>query len=494
MVASASAGSAGDVESDKAHCFNRDANNKIEACTRLIEDPFLNDVTRGMAFAFRCSSYVTLRRMDQARGDCFSARHLAPEAPQSHFASYMFNFYSGDKGTAQLHLSEFRRALDAQNRREHELQERRRKSPVLEAARDSCFSEIDGRRPERVIAACDKFRGWTKVSDERAFASAVSCHFRSRLEHLELATRDCNRALQTDTPNAYAYFARGYLRQLQGDFGGSLTDFDQAAATGGLPREENGLMFLVRTVAERIRWERNRRSFTEAKGIDGTDRDEAVDADLERHAEEMKRRATEEATLLKRALERSRKVVDDPLHSETEFELCSPGKLSRSRERACLARELKRAPNQPSLLIRLANLHAESGNHGLAVGYWSRLISTAPEDSELYIARCRQRFVWGQQLRLALKDCSKAIGRSPENHVPLELRGSVHLRLKDIYAAISDYEAALSFNHMCSRCLYGRALARLALGDAKGHAADVARAKELSPTIEREFWNPFRQD
>ncbi len=485
------AATAGDVERDKAHCFNRDAINKIEACTRLIDDDSLDADTRGLAHAFRCSSNVILRRMDQARGDCFIARHLAPEAPQSHFASYMFSFYEGDRSVAEIHLSNFRRALDTQRDRERELQERRSENPALEDARDRCLSEAPDPRPERVIVACDRFRGLTDFDDERAIASAVSCHFRSRLGFLALARRDCGRAFQNASINAYAYFARGYLRQLQGDFRGALTDFDKTAATGTLPPEQTRLMYLFRTFAERVLWEHARRSRSEAKDTDENEENEVAGADLERHWEAMGRRDAEEWLLAERALTRLNRKTEDPLDSQAETGLCAAESLSRPRERACLARALKRMPGKPSLLIRLANLHAQSGNHKAAVDLWSRLIAAAPDDAELYTARCRQRFVWGKQLRSALADCNKAVGRSPENYVALELRGSVYLRLKDFGAAIADYDAALALNPMCNRCLYGRGLALLAQGSDAAHEADIAGARKLNPAIEREFWNPY---
>lgn len=488
------AASAGDVERDKAHCFNRDAINKIEACTRLIDDDSLDADTRGLAHAFRCSSNVTLRRMDQARGDCFIARHLAPEAPQSHFASYMFSFYDGDKTAAEIHLSNFRRALDRQRDRERELQGRRSENPALEDARDRCLSEGADLRPERVILACDRFRGLTDFDDERAFASAVSCHFRSRLGFLALANRDCNRAFQNASSSSYAYFARGYLRVLQGNFRDALTDFDRAAATGALPREQTRLMYLSRTFAGRILWEHARRSHSEAKDTDENEENEeneVAGADLQRHWEAMQRRDAEEWLIAERALTRLKRETEDPLDSRSEDQLCSAESLSRPRERACLARALKRTPGNPSLLIRLANLHAQSGNHQAAVDLWSRLIVAAPENAELYTARCRQRFVWGKQLRSALADCNEAVGKSPENYVPLELRGSVYLRLKDFDAAIADYDAALALNPMCNRCLYGRGLALLAQGSDAAHEADIAGARKLNPEIEREFWNPY---
>jgi tetratricopeptide (TPR) repeat protein len=466
---------------DETACFNGTGSDRIGACSRLIDDKGLDEAKRGIAFTIRCTAYVDLKKVEQAHRDCSVARRLAPEAPYTHFASYKQSFLSGDKRASATHLASYRAKLAEATA----LEEANEKDPLAAARLANlhvmCVSKVLGPYPEEVVSACDAFWRLSADKDDRALAAAVSCSIRTRLGDLSSAEKDCARSFESAPSSAYGHFARGYLRFMNEDYEGAVMDFRAAQAIGNLPREESEMLSRQLLVTSDLVAEATR-----------------IVAEAARKRAETTgpwERGTEQAVLAERRLKQTKSgtyhTAYDPLDPEADTQICGIEPSSPAGQQACLSRALRQTPNKPDLMIRLANLYAQSGNYAAAVKLWSRLIAVAPASTEFVIARCRVRFAWGQQLQAALKDCSSAISDDPKDHVPLELRASVYLRLKKTEAAIADYDDALMLHPYCSRCFYGRGLAKLQNGDANAMMKDVSEAKRLHPTIDKEFWDPY---
>jgi hypothetical protein len=61
------------------------------------------------------------------------------------------------------------------------------------------------------------------------------------------------------------------------------------------------------------------------------------------------------------------------------------------------------------------------------------------------------------------------------------------LKSGDHAAALADYETALRGNPNRPLALFGRGLALIATGEARQGKADLAAARALMPTVDREF-------
>jgi hypothetical protein len=427
---------------DEAVCFKGQGAERLEACSRLIDSKDADEHTRGLAYASRCMEHVNLRKLEIAREDCDAARRIAPDATQTQFALYSVNFYGGAPRDAEIHLAKYRALVNAERERQAEKEElqvekERLRQEAIQVAdlRHQCVTETISRHPQDVIASCDALWDLSKADlKDRALASAISCKMRTRLGLLDLAERDCTRSFQSSPSSAYGHFARASLRLVTSDFEGALADINAAKAFASLPRQETKLLGRYHSLATRGVVENARRKAEEQKFA--------------------RERAREEQARLESLLRnKSKSEPDDPFESEAdEWQICQSYQSAPLRERACLNRALKKNPYNHILLIRLGTTYAQSGDHLAGINMWSNLLSAAPSNNELLIARCRQRAVWGNELQLALKDCSDAIMGDPKNHAPLELRAGIHLRLKNIEAALADYNAAMAVNPDCSGC------------------------------------------
>ena len=106
--------------------------------------------------------------------------------------------------------------------------------------------------------------------------------------------------------------------------------------------------------------------------------------------------------------------------------------------------------------------------------------------------RCWARAVTGQQLELALADCTKSIEIKPDrpdNVYTHDARGLVDLRLGKYQDALADYDLAVAGDSKQARPLFGRGIAKLRLGDTTGSNADMEAAKKIDPDIADEFRN-----
>jgi len=101
--------------------------------------------------------------------------------------------------------------------------------------------------------------------------------------------------------------------------------------------------------------------------------------------------------------------------------------------------------------------------------------------------RCWARALWGQELDRAEADCSAALKLrtkdSAEYTEVLDSRGMVRLRRANYAGSIADYDAALARRPTLAWSLYGRAIAKLRLGNSAEGQADIAAATKQQADI-----------
>jgi tetratricopeptide (TPR) repeat protein len=96
-----------------------------------------------------------------------------------------------------------------------------------------------------------------------------------------------------------------------------------------------------------------------------------------------------------------------------------------------------------------------------------------------YNDRCWARAVSGIDLDQALADCNEALRLMPDFVPALDSRAFLHLRGGRFQEAIADYDTAIMGSPQDSWSLYGRAIAKMRLGDAQGAQADIEASKAV---------------
>lgn len=88
----------------------------------------------------------------------------------------------------------------------------------------------------------------------------------------------------------------------------------------------------------------------------------------------------------------------------------------------------------------------------------------------------------GDQLQRALADCNESLRQRANDANALDSRGLLHLKLADLDAAITDYEAALRLDPRRPGSLYGCGIAGLKKGCPRGHTL-LPVAPDLAPAL-----------
>ena len=87
------------------------------------------------------------------------------------------------------------------------------------------------------------------------------------------------------------------------------------------------------------------------------------------------------------------------------------------------------------------------------------------------------------QLGMAELTCTEAIAKQGHDIGDYDSLGLVHLKMKEWTKAIADYNSALATRPDFTLSLYGRGIAKHALGDTAGGDADIAAAQGGEPDI-----------
>jgi tetratricopeptide (TPR) repeat protein len=112
---------------------------------------------------------------------------------------------------------------------------------------------------------------------------------------------------------------------------------------------------------------------------------------------------------------------------------------------------------------RMLQLETEHPEYILADYCWDAALAGLPESAELA--------------------CEQAIEDNPHDIGQYDSLGFAHLRMKQWAKAVADYNKALSNKPDLTLSLYGRGVARRALGDTAGGNADIAAATSAEPDI-----------
>ncbi len=96
-----------------------------------------------------------------------------------------------------------------------------------------------------------------------------------------------------------------------------------------------------------------------------------------------------------------------------------------------------------------------------------------------YNDRCWARAVAGIDVEGALADCNEALRLMPDFGPALDSRAFLHLRGGRFQEAIADYDTAIMGSPQDSWSLYGRAIAKMRLGDTQGAQADIEASKAV---------------
>ncbi len=98
----------------------------------------------------------------------------------------------------------------------------------------------------------------------------------------------------------------------------------------------------------------------------------------------------------------------------------------------------------------------------------------------------------GLLLDQALKDCDAALALEPGSATLMDSRARVLLQMNDLQGAVAAYDAVLAKSPKLPASLYGRGLARVALGRIEEGEADKAEAVSLAPEVADSFkhWSP----
>lgn len=153
-----------------------------------------------------------------------------------------------------------------------------------------------------------------------------------------------------------------------------------------------------------------------------------------------------------------------------------------------LDRLLASAPENPeSALMLRAEASIALGRIDLAERDFATVRQANPDSPQWLNALCWTAAKGGVLLDQALRDCDAAMAAAPQDAAVLDSRGRVLLQRGDAAGAVVAYDAALALVPDLSASLYGRGLARIALGRVEEGEADKAAAITIDPRAPTDF-------
>ncbi|MFW2829100.1 DUF3857 domain-containing protein [Sphingomonas sp. ID0503] len=100
---------------------------------------------------------------------------------------------------------------------------------------------------------------------------------------------------------------------------------------------------------------------------------------------------------------------------------------------------------------------------------------------------CWAKAIAGAGLEEALLDCEAALAQKPDAPDILDSKAFVEFRLGRHADAVRDYDAALKLRPTQGQSLFGRGLAKIALGQSQAGQADLAAARAAYQEVDEEF-------
>lgn len=149
-----------------------------------------------------------------------------------------------------------------------------------------------------------------------------------------------------------------------------------------------------------------------------------------------------------------------------------------------LDRALAAAPGAAHLLGMRGQIRVSTGDIEGARGDFAAMRAIDPNDPNVANNVCWAQAISAFDLDLALADCDRALAAGEAAYI--DSRAMVLMQMGRYDEALADYERALAVQSDFPASVYGRGLARLALGD-EGGRDDLARARELNIDVAEDF-------
>ena len=141
--------------------------------------------------------------------------------------------------------------------------------------------------------------------------------------------------------------------------------------------------------------------------------------------------------------------------------------------------------DSPGLLAGRVAAYEAGGHTDLAAQDYTTVRAKIAKDPLMLNNLCWDQAVANVALKRALSDCDASLALRKDAPT-YDSRGFVLYRLGRNADAVGAYDLALNANPKLAASLYGRGLAKIAMGDATGKA-DIEAALDISPFIARQF-------
>ncbi|MGW8190791.1 DUF3857 domain-containing protein [Sphingomonas hankookensis] len=143
--------------------------------------------------------------------------------------------------------------------------------------------------------------------------------------------------------------------------------------------------------------------------------------------------------------------------------------------------------SRPFLRQMKASVLGEFGNPQEAVAFYDTLIAEKPGSPTLLNGRCWTKGTRNIMLDTALKDCTKAIELSDDTLAALDSRALVWYRMGRYSEALADLDTVLAANPDMAASRYVRAAVLKAMQRDGEAAGELALARRMNPTIDRQY-------
>lgn len=312
--------------------------------------------------------------------------------------------------------------------------------------------------------------------DEKLFYRRAVAHH--ALHEVDLALADYAESIRRGSSDPAVFINRGILlAALGGNVKAAIADFDKALAIAPW----NVAAMMLRGEAHAQLGEK-----AEAKA----DLDRAVSALPGHSAPYLARaRVARQAGLRQEAQDdygRALTVDPDNIEALSGRALLELGAGDYGRAIADLDRAIRLRPRDARAYFNRGYAHFARGDFEPAIADYSAALRVDPTMALAYNNRCLARAVAGQDAGSVMSDCQEALARAPDSVEVHETRGFVFLKLGNVTAALTEYEAVLKADPRRPNALYGRGLARLQQGNGAGER-DKQAARTLNSGVDRDF-------
>lgn len=144
-------------------------------------------------------------------------------------------------------------------------------------------------------------------------------------------------------------------------------------------------------------------------------------------------------------------------------------------------------PQNAFALQTRGGLHLSEKRFAQAQADLDAAAALRPDDDIVQGARCRVRLLAGVEFDVARRACDMALRLSGDDELHRFTRGLLGLKQGAFADAYADFDAAVRAQPSRADYLHGRGLAAIGMGRATEGQADLARAKQLNPNVERTF-------